>query len=81
MPENLDDPEVFELLQTYQVYAHSIELAGNTTRMNAIPHMVNILLRRQLFQNHLILNLRIMKSKGFLKNGEILIKASQKLYR
>ena len=28
MPENLDDPEVFESLQTYQVHAHSIELAG-----------------------------------------------------
>ena len=34
-----------------------LELAGNTSRINAIFRMVDILLRRQLLQSHLILNL------------------------
>ena len=33
------------------------ELAGNTSRINAVFRMVDILLRRQLLQSHLILNL------------------------
>ena len=46
------------------------ELAGNTTRMNVASHMVDILLRRQLLQSRLILNLTMMKSKK-LEHGEI----------
>ena len=34
-----------------------LELAGNTSRINAVFRMVDILLRRQLLQSHLILNL------------------------
>ena len=43
----------------------TLELAGNTTRMNVASRMVDILLRRQLLQNNLILNLAVMKNKGF----------------
>ena len=42
------------------------ELAGNTTGTNVRSPMVDILLRRQLLQNLLILNLALMKSKRFL---------------
>ena len=35
----------------------TLELAGNTTTMNVASIMVVILLRRQLLQNRLILNL------------------------
>ena len=42
----------------------TLELAGNTARMNITSHMVDILLKR-----HLILNLTKMKSKRF-KNGD-----------
>ena len=34
-----------------------LELAGNTSRINVVFRMVDILLRRQLLQSHLILNL------------------------
>ena len=44
----------------------TLELAGNTTRMNVISHIVDILLRRELLQNHLILNLAMMKKKKVL---------------
>ena len=43
----------------------TIEPAGNTTRKIVNSAMVNILLRRQLLQNHLILNVAMMKSKRF----------------
>ena len=43
----------------------TLELAENTARMNVNSPMVDILLRRQLLQNHLILNLAMMKSKRF----------------
>ena len=48
----------------------TLELAGNTAGMNVTSPMADILLRRQLLQNHLILNLAIMKSKSF-EHGEI----------
>ena len=41
----------------------ALELVRNTTRMNVASPMVDILLRRHLLQNHLILNLAMMKSK------------------
>ena len=43
----------------------TLKLAGNIARMNDTSPMVDILLRRQLLQNHLILNLAMMKSKKF----------------
>ena len=53
----------------------TLELAGNTARMNVTSTMVVILLRRKLLKNHLILNLAMMKKK------EIFIaKANEKLY-
>ena len=47
-----------------------LEIAGNRTKMNDPFHMVDILLRRHLLQNHLILNLAMMKRKRF-KHREI----------
>ena len=43
----------------------TLELGVNTTRMNVTSRMVVILLRRQLMQNHLILNLAMRKAKNF----------------
>ena len=43
-----------------------VERAGNTTRMNVASAMIDLLLRKQLLQKHLILNLAMMKSKRFL---------------
>ena len=43
----------------------TLELAGNTTRMKVDSPIVDILLRRQLLQSQLIINLAIMKSKRF----------------
>ena len=43
----------------------TLELTENITRMNAASPIVEILLRRQLLQNHLILNLAMTKSKKF----------------
>ena len=44
----------------------TLELAGSTTRRNVAFPMVNILLRRQLLQNHLILNLALLKWRNIL---------------
>ena len=41
----------------------TLELAGNTTRMNVASGMVDILLRTQLLQYHLIINLPTKKKK------------------
>ena len=43
----------------------TIELAGNTTKMNVVSPMIDISLRSQLLQNLLILNLAIMKLESF----------------
>ena len=43
----------------------TLELGVNTARMNVTSHMVVILLRRQLMQNHLILNLAMRKARNF----------------
>ena len=43
----------------------TLELGVNTTRMNVTSRMVVILLRRQLMQNHLILNLAMRKARNF----------------
>ena len=53
----------------------TIEIAGNTTRMNVASHVNNISPRKQLLLNHLILNLPVMKSK-MLKNKKYWTKAS-----
>ena len=59
LPDYLNDPELFELVKTYQIYA------GNTIRMNVASHMVDILLRKQLLQNNLTVNLTMLKNKRF----------------
>ena len=46
-------------------FMFTLELAGNTERMNVASPMVDILLRKTLLQKHLILNLAMMKSKRF----------------
>ena len=43
----------------------TLELAGNTARMNVSSTMVIILLRRKLLKNHLILNLAMRKKMRF----------------
>ena len=64
LTNHFKNPELFVLVKTYQVIL-TLELAQNTTRMNVTSRMVYILLRRQLLQNHFILNLTMMKSKRF----------------
>ena len=64
LPDHLNDPELSELVKTYQVQL-TLEFAGNTARVNVASRIVAILLRRQLLQNYLILNLAMRKSKRF----------------
>ena len=47
----------------------TLELARNTTRININSPIIDILLRRQLLPHLLILNLAIMKARGFSKTG------------
>ena len=61
LPDHFNDPELFELVK----FILTLELAGNTTRMNVTSPMVVILLGRQLLQNHLVLDLAMRKSKRF----------------
>ena len=42
--------------------------------MNVVSHIVDILLRRELLQNHLILNLAMMKKKKVLTGRNALLK-------
>ena len=57
----------------------TLDLAGNTAKMNVASPVVDVLLRRYLLQNHLLLNLAIMKSKRCY-HRENINKASQNLY-
>ena len=41
----------------------NLDFARNTRRMNVASPMIDILQRRHLLQNHLLLNLAMMKSK------------------
>ena len=50
----------------------TLQLSGNTIRMYVACHMVNILLRRELLQNHLIVNLAKLKSKVFTRRNTLL---------
>ena len=43
----------------------TLEVAGNTTRMNVAPPMVDFLQKRLLLQNQLIPNLAKIKTRGF----------------
>ena len=43
----------------------TLDRAGNTIGINVASRVINILLRRQLLQNHLILKLPVMKGKSF----------------
>ena len=55
----------------------TLELAGNTTRINVAFPMINTLLRRQLFQNCVILRLATMKRKTFLTWRNTLIRQAK----
>ena len=63
LPDHLNDSDLFESVKTCQF--HGLEFAGNAARVNVSFPVVDILLKRQVLQNHLILNLMIMKSKRF----------------
>ena len=55
------------------------KLAVNTTRMNVAFPMVDSLLTKLLLQNHLILNLPVMKNKGFsMEKNKTLLKKVKK---
>ena len=43
----------------------TLELAGNGIKMNIISRIFDPLLRRELLQNHLILNLAVTKSTRY----------------
>ena len=64
LPDHLNDQSFLSQLRLNK-FMLTLELTGSTTRMNVASPMVNILLRRQLLQNLLILNLAMMKSKRF----------------
>ena len=69
----MNDPELFELVKTLRQFIKTmltqfmlfLELTENTIIMNVAFHMVDILLRRQLLQNHWNINLAMLKSKSF----------------
>ena len=61
LSHHLNDPERFELVK----FMLTLGLARNITEMNVASPMVDILLRRQLFQKHLFLNLAMTKIKRF----------------
>ena len=46
----------------------TLEVAGNTTRINVVSPMIDISLRTQLLQSLLILNLAIMKLESFTED-------------
>ena len=77
LPDHLNDLEIFELVKTK--FMPTLELAGNTIRINATSHLVDILLRRQLLQKHLIVTFVMLKSKR-INMEKYTTKASQNLY-
>ena len=46
LPDTLHEPQLFELVKTYQVH-FTQKFSGNTTRMNAALPMVNFLLKTE----------------------------------
>ena len=64
LPDNLSDLELFELLKTYQTYAHS-KTCWKYSKKKSPSHTVDTLLRSQVFQNYFIVKLALMKSKTF----------------
>ena len=64
LPDHLND-QSFLSQSRFNKFMLTLELTGSTTRMNVAYPTVDILLRRQLLQNLLILNLAMMKSKKF----------------
>ena len=64
LPDRLNVRERFEFVKTYNSSLLYF-LSGNTIRMNVASHMVDILLRGQLLQNQLFVNLAMLKSKMF----------------
>ena len=64
LPDQLSDPELFELIKTYQVHTHS-RTCWKYNKNDAASSMTVILLRRQLLQNRLILSLAMRKSERF----------------
>ena len=55
LSDHLDDPEIFELVKTFQVHIYS-KLAGNTSIMNLAFPSIYIFLKRQPLRNQLVLN-------------------------
>ena len=78
LPDHLNDPGLLELVKTYQVDVHSRN-CWKYDRINVDSPMVDILLTRQLLQNQLIINLAMLKARGF-NMEKYITKASQKLY-
>ena len=62
--DRLNVRELFEFVETYNSSLLYF-LSGNTIRINVAPHMVDILLRGQLLQNQLFVNLAMLKSNMF----------------
>ena len=65
LSDHFNGPKLFELILRLIKFLLTQEPAGKTTRVNVASLMVVILLRRQLLQNHLIINLARRKSKRF----------------
>ena len=61
--DHFKDLEIFEILMTYQVHANSRTCWKYNK--NECFVLINILLGRDLFQNHSIVNLVLVKSKRF----------------
>ena len=68
-PNHLNDPELFELVKKYQIHAHS-RTCWKYNKNGCRFSYGRYIMRRQLLQNRLILNLKTMKSKKFW-HGEV----------
>ena len=62
LPDPVNDPELFELVKTYQVPAHS-KTCWKYSKNECQFSYGQFLLRKLLLRNHLIMNLPMMQNK------------------
>ena len=64
LSDHLSDQQIFKLIKTHQMNAHS-RTCLIYNKMNVASPILYTLLRRQLLQNFLILSLAMIKRKNF----------------
>ena len=65
LPDHSNNSEFYRSIKTYHVFMLTVEPSGKKTNMVVASCIVDTLLRRQLLQNHLIVNLAVMKNRRF----------------